>query len=696
MNKVFLFIVIFLLNYSWLFSQPLEFSEEFDNNSNNWTTFENSRGKSSVELGQLTIINTSDRGLLNLVDHLIDPNNDFAITTSLTLIEGKGNIGLTWGAIGNVSFFSFRIYPDSTYNVIANDNGRFFEILKRQPLPFNVFGISKPVFLKIDKRRGDISFEVNGHVLGTSEFLMFYGTEIGFSVEGKTRASFDDLKVYQEPIEINLASDFSGYKKENLGEKINSIFSENGVIVSPDGLEMYVVRNGHPGNVGQMKKDDIWWSHLDESSGWSKLQRLSKPLNNRGSNFVISVAPDGNTLLVANTYNSDGTSSGPGLSWTRKAKEGWQVPEVVKIRNFENQSRYVDFCLSPDQQVLIMAIDNGQTIGGMDLFASFKEDTEWSEPINMGDDINSFANEFTPFLGADNKTLYFASFGHPGYGSADLFVTRRLDESWAMWSTPQNLGPDINTKNWDANLAIPARGEYAYLTSNEDAIGDIDIFRIKLHESLKPKPVILVKGKVLNNSNQEGMDAIINYYDLFDGRFLGEARSDPRDGSYMIVLPAGESYSFLAQKEGFFSISESVDVLSVDEYEEIERDLLLGPLREGSTIRLNNIFFETSKYDLKPESYHELDRLIAVMNEHQSMKIELAGHTDNEGQLAYNQSLSELRAKEVYNYMLPYFSTERLQFKGYGESKPVSTNDTEEGRQRNRRVEFTILSLQDR
>ncbi len=683
------------MNFSRLSAQPLEFNEEFDNNNNNWTTFENSRGKSVIDSGQLIIVNRSDRGLMNLINHYIDPYGDFLIVTSFTSIDGKSNVGLTWGAVGNTSFLSFRMYTDTTFNVIANKSGRFSEVINRQPLRGVTFEPDKPVVLKVEKRNNKYSFEVNGKVVAISDFIMLFGTEIGFNVEGKTMTSIDYLRIYQNPVKINLASEFSGYQKENLGEKINSIFAENGVIVSPDGLKMYVVRNGHPGNVGQMKKDDIWWSQWDANFGWSKLERFGKPLNNRSSNFVISVAPDGNTLLLANTYKSDGTSGGPGLSMTRKTSSGWEVPKAVKIKNFENKSRYVDFCLSPDQQVLIMAIDDGQTYGGMDLFASFKEDIGWSEPLNLGKDINSFANEFTPFLGADNKTMYFSSFGHPGYGSADLFVSRRMDDSWISWTRPQNLGPDINTKNWDANLSLPARGDYAYITSNEETIGNIDIFRIKLHESLKPDPVILVKGKVLNNSNQEGMEAVINYYDLLDGKFLGEAHSDPMDGSYAIVLPAGESYSFMAQKEGFFSISESIDALAVDEYLEINKDLLLGPLIKGSTMRLNNIFFETGKYDLKPASYYELNRLIDLMTKHVNMTIELAGHTDNEGRLDYNLALSEQRAKEVYNYLLPYFSTDRMRFVGYGESKPVFSNDTEDGRKGNRRVEFTILSFKE-
>jgi len=691
--KIIIFSIYAITCISPLIAQSLEFEDHFDDNSNGWTVFNNPRGESQIIDGQLSIANHSKNRLMNLIQHYIDPERDFSITASMIHLGGDGNFGLTWGALGNISFFSFAIFPDSTFSVVVNKNGNYFDLFKRQKLPSGAYSANSPVLLKVAKKDYEISFEVNGYLLGNSEFMTFSGTEIGFNVEGGTKISAGFLKVYQELIEINLASDFTGYEKENLGPEINSKFSENGVMISPDGSEMYVVRNGHPGNMGQMKKDDIWRSSLDENGSWKRLQRLGIPLNNRGSNFVISVAPDGNTLLLANTYKEDGTSAGPGLSIAHKSKDGWKVPVTVDVRDFQNQSRYVDFCLSPDGQVLVMAIDNGSTIGGMDLFAAFKEGDEWGEPISLGNEINTFANEFTPFVSADSRTLYFSSFGHPGYGSADLFVSRRLDDSWTFWSEPENLGPDINTKNWDANLSISARGDYAYLTSNENSIGDIDIFRIQLHESLRPKPVILVKGRVINNMTSEGMEATINYYDLMDDVFLGEATSSPGDGSYRIVLPADQSYSFLAEKEGFYSISENIDAFGVDQYTEIEKDLYLGPIQKGSTIRLNNVFFETARYNLMSESYHELNRLITLMNQYPSMKIELAGHTDNEGQEAYNKELSEMRAKEVYNYLLPYFSTDRLSYHGYGESKPIAGNDAEAGRRQNRRVEFTILAM---
>ncbi|MEQ9423570.1 MAG: OmpA family protein [Cyclobacteriaceae bacterium] len=693
--KVFILISTFLLSLKVeLISQPLEFEDPFDGNENGWTVFDNPRGQVKIESGELTLKNSSKKSLLSLIDHFIDPNVDFTISASIKILSPKGKIGVVWGAMGNVSFHGLNVFADSTFNVVNNKNGNFFQVIQKQKLPLGGFEAGTPSILKIIKRGIEVSFEINGRLLETTMFSNFYGSEIGFSIDPGTTAAVDYIRVNQPPVTINLATDYSGFIKENIGHQVNSLFAENGVMLSPDGSTMYVVRNGHPGNMGQMKKDDIWVSFLDPEGNWSRLNRLDAPLNNRGSNFVISVAPDGNTLLVANTYKEDGAVGGPGLSITRKSNTGWEVPKKIEINNFRNDSRFVDFCLTPDGQVLVMSIDNGNTNGGMDLFASFKEREQWSEPVNLGNDINTFANDFTPFVAADNSTLYFASFGHAGYGSADLFVARRLDSSWQLWSDPQNLGPDINTKSWDANLSIPAKGDYAYLTSNQNSIGDIDIFRIKLHESLRPKPVVLVRGKVINSMTQKGEGALITYYDLFDGRFLGEAHSDPSSGSYRIVLPAGESYSFLAEKAGFYPIGENIDALQISEYTEIERNLHLGPIVKGSTIRLNNIFFETGKYNLRSESYHELNRLIQLMNDHQEMVIEIAGHTDSDGSDTFNQQLSESRAKEVYNYLLPYFPTERISFKGYGEAKPLVTNETDAGRRQNRRVEFTILSME--
>ena len=522
-----------------LLSQSLEFHETFKNNTNKWSIFQNRSATSKINNGHLSMKTHADRGLLNLIQHTVYPYQDFEISARILISSGTGNAGLVWGAMGNISFQAMRVYSDGTVNVVIKSREHLFEIIKRQRMSSHSLTIGDTVRLNVRKKKEKITFEINGYHLATTRFIPFSGTEIGFSIEGKMDVIHDDLRIYQELPAIKTALDSVTYVKTNLGDRVNSIYSENGVVVSADGKKMYLVRNGHPDNLGQFKKDDIWVSELDAESEWMTARRLGPPLNNTGSNFVISVSPDGNSLLVANTYKADGTAAGPGVSRSWRQEKGWSIPEMVVIDDFFNQSQFVDFALSPDQQVMLMAIDDGQTYGGMDLFASFKQGDGWGKPFNLGDSINSFANEFTPFMAADNVSLYFASFGHPGYGSADLFISRRLDDSWTNWTTPVNLGADINSDDWDANLSISAQGDYAYLTSSDSSIGEIDIYRIKLSENIKPNPVVILKGRVLNMATNNGIEASINYNALNDNTFLGEARSEPANGTYRLILPVG-------------------------------------------------------------------------------------------------------------------------------------------------------------
>jgi outer membrane protein OmpA-like peptidoglycan-associated protein len=223
-------------------------------------------------------------------------------------------------------------------------------------------------------------------------------------------------------------------------------------------------------------------------------------------------------------------------------------------------------------------------------------------------------------------------------------------------------------------------------------MGESDIVRVKLAEEVRPKPVVLISGKVYNAKTKEPMSANIEYENLADGSNAGVAVSSPANGEYRIVLPYGKNYGFMAYAEKFIAVSDNLDLTQVAEYKEIERDLYLVPLEVGSTIRLNNIFFDFGKATLRPESYPELDRLLGYMAQNSKMKIELSGHTDNVGSDDANLKLSDDRAKAVVEYLISKgVEVERVVAKGYGKTKPVGTNDTEEGRQLNRRVEFTIL-----
>lgn len=479
----------------------------------------------------------------------------------------------------------------------------------------------------------------------------------------------------------------------NLGPMVNSQYDDILPVISPDGKTLYFCRSHTPDNFGGGRQD-IWVAELQADGTWGEAKNIGIPLNNRDNNYLCSITPDGNTALVGDGY-SDGRLRARSVAIAYRTAEGWSTPQPLTIKNYYNNDRYGEFALSNDGKTLVMTVDRDGTKGAKDLYVSFQqEDGTWSEPLNMGDSVNSVNSEVTPFIASDNTSLYFASDGHGGFGSFDVFVSRRLDSTWTRWSKPENLGSTINTSGWDLYYTVPADGRYAYYVSYTNTYGAGDIFRIKLPEVARPRPVILVSGRVLNKSNGQPVEASIAYELLPSGKEVGIARSTPATGTYTIALPAGDRYGFRASADGYLSVNENIDLTQVTEYTELTRDLFLVPIEKGAVLQLNNIFFDVNASALRPESFPELDRLAKAMSSTPSMRVEIAGHTDNRGNDALNTRLSMQRAEAVRSYLTSTrnVAAERLVAKGYGKSKPVATNDTDEGRQLNRRVEFIILT----
>jgi len=330
---------------------------------------------------------------------------------------------------------------------------------------------------------------------------------------------------------INLVPDLKfSAETERLSSNINSIYDEVAPMISPDGKMLYFDRKKHPENAGGFNDaDDIWYS-IYQDDKWSVAKNIGFPLNNKYSNFVQSITPDGNSLLLGNIYNKDG-SMNAGVSLTYRTRTGWAFPEEQYIDDFYNMSPYANYFLSNDGRVLLMAIQRKDSRGGLDLYASFlKEENHWSKPKNLGPIINTYVNDYSPFLAADGVTFYYSTSGYPGYGEEDIFMTKRLDDTWENWSEPQNLGPQLNTDKSDTKYNIPASGEYSYYSSTKASIGKNDIFRIKLPQKVKPNPVVLISGRVFNDKTNEPVDARIIVEELPGGKEVAVARTDPKTG----------------------------------------------------------------------------------------------------------------------------------------------------------------------
>lgn len=501
----------------------------------------------------------------------------------------------------------------------------------------------------------------------------------------------------QTPIEaeINVVKDLKFESRpENLGAAINSVYDEIMPIISPDGKTLYFDRKDHPSNSGGIVNDDIWMATLGSTGKWTRADNVGQPLNNKGHNFLTAISPDGNTALLGNVYEPDGSMSS-GLSIARKKSDGWGFPKKLIIKNYYNNNKFSEFHLGADGKTIIMTVQRADSYGGKDLYVSFLQgDGTWTQPKNLGSRVNTAATEMSPFLAADGKTLYFSSDGFSGFGGKDMYMTRRKDDSWTNWTQPHNLGPMINSANWDAYYSVPASGEYAYFSSENNSMGKTDIYRIRLPQEMRPEPVVLVRGKVLDEKTKEPIQADIIYETLSDGREIGVATSNPNTGEYTIILPAGEKYGFLAQAEDYMSEGQNLDLTAIDEYKEMTRDLFLIPIRLNESVVLNNIFFAPSSWELTKDSKPELLRVHEFLLQHPKIKVEIGGHTNDACSDDWCNKLSTNRAKSVYDFLIKKgIRASRIRYKGYGKTRPRESNDTPEGKRANRRVEFTITEM---
>ncbi len=568
-----------------------------------------------------------------------------------------------------------NFHPGAVYKVTLYDEaGKMYDVYKEKADTLDIFS-----------RFLQIKFEETTY--NVKEVMVRFDCRIA---PGMNQIDAIGIAAHHENLtaEVKVASDVKFYSKaEKLSGNINSEYTEVNPIISPDGKTLFVNRKDYPPNNAD---DEIWYSVLQSNGEWGKLLNMGTPLNNANHNFVNSVTPDGNTMLLGNEYYADPNAWGSGFSITRRTAKGWSFPQNARIKNFVNTDRYVNFFLTNDGRRVLMNIAREDTRGSSDLYVSFLQpDGSWSESKSLGNTINSTGSECCAFMASDGVTLYFSSDGYNTYGSNDIFMSRRLDDTWQKWTEPLNIGNDVNSSAWDAYFTIPAKGDYAYFVRNGD------IYRIRINEEIKPHPVVLVNGIVYNQKTNAVIgDAQIHYEYLPGGNEAGIATSHPVTGEYKIVLPAGYEYGFLANEKGYLPVSDNFSAKELKEYAEIKRDLYLVPVEVGQTVRLNNIFFDFGKATLREESFPELNRVVKFLNENPNAKINITGHTDNVGSDEENLKLSDARAKAVMDYLISQkIAVTRLQSKGYGETQPVETNDREEGRQLNRRVEFTIIGL---
>jgi outer membrane protein OmpA-like peptidoglycan-associated protein len=506
-------------------------------------------------------------------------------------------------------------------------------------------------------------------------------------------------------------------EKENLGVNVNSKYGEVAPIVSPDGKFLYFTRLNHPDNTkdktakGEKTVEipqDVWVSKLNKNGGWDAAVNIGEPINNPANNAAATISADGKSLFVLNVYLPNGKYVA-GLSKATMKNKKWELPKQIRIADFQALEVYdekikvkktvTEYAISSDEKYLVMGLRRSETFGDKDLYVSLKtSDNSYGKPINLGPILNSAGNEGSPFLAADNKTLYFNSNGHPGYGDADIYVTTRLDDSWTKWTEPVNLGPDINSPEWDGYITIPASGEFAYFSSLKNSLGSDDIFKIKLFPSIKPQMVVLYdfqfKDKVTNNI----LTPKISFQALGEVKDTTNAINWTYDEETLLnksILSIGKKYEINATLESYGDFKATVDLSKETKYKEIKAVFELLPLVQGQKMVLQNLFFDQGQSIIKEESFEELEKVKKIMAENPSMEILLEGHTDNQGDMLKNIKLAEDRVNAVKDYITKdgVVDGKRIGIKSWGPYKPVMRNSSEEARKKNRRVEFTITKM---
>jgi outer membrane protein OmpA-like peptidoglycan-associated protein len=480
--------------------------------------------------------------------------------------------------------------------------------------------------------------------------------------------------------DVNIAENL---KIRNMGPSINTDKDEYwpGMPFSGDRF-VFTRRLGGTGNA--VLQEDFFMSDLRDTA-WGKAYPAPGDINTPENEGTLSVKADGSALYYTRCNQPGGLGSCDlyvsdldGKGW----KRGNNLGSPVNGPAWDCQP-----AISGDGHTLIFASSRPGGYGGKDLWVSYLSQGKWSIPKNMGPAINTRDDDDAPFLHYDGATLYFSSLGHQGFGGSDIFMSRLGTDG--QWSTPENLGSGLNTPHDEFGLYIESGGKKGYFASDRPGgLGRLDIYQFLVPEKFMPKPVTYVAGLLNDVKTGLPLKARVRVVELSSGKVVfTDSVSD-----FFIPLQAGGNYALFATAKGYMPRSLNFQPTATDLGNPFSVRAELTPIDAKQVFVLNNIFFDTDKFDLKPESKEELAIVVDLMKTNAGMVIEISGHTDNQGAVDYNLKLSESRAKSVVSYLVAAgVPAARLKFKGYGDSRPAAANDTEEGRAKNRRIELVIL-----
>lgn len=496
----------------------------------------------------------------------------------------------------------------------------------------------------------------------------------------------------QDNMQMSTGND-AGFSKK-LMEGVNTTYPDIRPLVSADGNSLYFSRRMKPGTAKKEADEDIYVVYKDPASGsWGEPEALPKSLNNKRSNAVVSVKPDGEELILFNTYRS--TEDYP-LVRTTKEENRWKSPEGITIRDFQNLSPYADFFMDYEQEVLLLAIQPDTRSGEQDLFVAFPDgENAWTKPLHMGPVLNSTKADFAPFMGGDGRTLFFSSYGHDSQGGSDIFMSVRLDDSWTNWSEPVNLGTAINTADEENYFSMDKEFEHLYYTSQKAGEDHWKMFEVKL-----PEGFTAINGPVLSRLNSEEIRKIMD-----SGNYTIDPEGAKTNAEGVAFAGWPEDPEIVAAEEETAAVeaedgSMSADAASLHDYlQQALPGTELDVRVQGDTTEfklVQNILYAFNSTEANGEYQQSLENIARALKSREGLNVRLIGHTDNIGSEEVNERIAMLRANNAGRALTNMgISENRIELTGAGQNEPVASNETNEGRKQNRRVETIIRYVEN-
>lgn len=471
------------------------------------------------------------------------------------------------------------------------------------------------------------------------------------------------------------------FQPKNLGESINSIHDDYFPVLTPDATQLFFTRK-----IG-FQEDIFQSAYINQNWIPAKMldNKVNTPTENEGS---PSIAANGN-LLFFTACNRPNVFGSCDIFYTYFNGKDWTNSTGI---NKPINTTYWDAqpCFAADGRTMYFSSDRPGGSGGKDIWVSYlDEQLRWSEPQNLGKEINTPLDEQTPFIHPDGKTLYFASNGHVGLGMNDIFMSTHEN---GQWTTPKNLGFPINTEKDEMGMFVSTDGSKAYFASSRaEGFGKLDIYVFDLPQSIQPEKTTYVKIHIRNAQTQAALYAQYQIIDINTHEIINKGNSN-YEGSFIVCLSATKNYALVVEKENYLLHTENFSFKEGTIFQPYELTVSLQPLQKNSEIILNNIFYDINSVTISTSSFAELDKLVEFLTKYKSIKAEVGGHTDNTGDKTTNQQLSLKRAQNVVDYLVQKgIDKTRLIAKGYADSVPLLPNDTEAHRAKNRRTVFKIL-----